>query len=83
MGKERSSKSWMAAAVPVKELSGRFGIDKCLEFIEEDGDRQGDIVVKIDQEPSIQFLAKDLIENGVSGETVPEDSLVTSSGVTG
>jgi len=65
VGKERGSKSWMATTVPVKGSSGKFGVDKCLEFIEENGDRDGDILVKTDQEPSIQYLIKDLIESRI------------------
>ena len=83
VGKERGSRSWMAATVPVKGSSGKFAVDKCLEFIEENGDRDGDILVKTDQEPSIQYLIKDLIESRAEGKTVPEESPVRSSGSNG
>jgi hypothetical protein len=83
VGKERGSKSWMATTVPVKGASGKFGIDKCLDFIEENGDREGDIIVKTDQEPAIQFLIKELIESREEGKTVPEESPVKSSGSNG
>ena len=50
VGKERMSKAWMATAVPMKGLStGRFSVDKCLEFIEENGDAEARILVKTDQ----------------------------------
>ena len=45
MGKERKRKSWMASAVPAKGRCGRFGLDKCLEFIEENGDNENDVIV--------------------------------------
>ena len=32
----------MACTVPVKGSSGKFGTDKCLEFIEENGDGEGE-----------------------------------------
>ena len=58
VGKERGSRSFMASAVPMKGGTGRFAIDKCLEFVEENGDREGNIIVKTDQEPSITYLVK-------------------------
>ena len=51
VGRERG---WMATAVPTKGASGKFSVDKCLEFFDENGDRESRIVVKTDQEPSIQ-----------------------------
>ena len=83
VGKERSTKAWMASTVPVKGSSGKFGVDKCLEFIEENGDRDSNIIVKTDQEPSIECLMKDLIEHRVNGKTIPEESPVKSSGSNG
>ena len=37
-------------------------------------------MVKTDQEPSIQYLGKDMIEKRASCETVPEESPAKSSG---
>ena len=48
MGKERKSQSWMAATIPSKRGTGKFAVDKCWNFIEENGDREGDIIVKND-----------------------------------
>ena len=83
VGKERGSKSWMASTVPVKGSSGRFAVDKCLEFISENGDKERDIIVKTDQEPSILYLVKDLISGREEGKTIPEESPVKSSGSNG
>ena len=84
VGKERMSKSWMAAAVPMKGVgTGRFVVDKCLEFIAENGDGEGDIMVKTDQEPAIELLIKDLVEFRRVGKTVVEESPVKSSGSNG
>ena len=33
VGKERVSKSRMATAVPMKGGTGRFALDKCIEFV--------------------------------------------------
>ena len=83
VGKERGSKSWMATAVPTKGASGKFSVDKCLEFIDENGDREADIIVKTDQEPSIQYLIKDLLEERRDGKTIVEESPTKSSGSNG
>ena len=49
VGRERSCKSWMATAIPNKGSTGKFGVDKCLEFFEENGGAQGTIIIKSDQ----------------------------------
>ena len=36
VGKERSTKSWMATAVPMKGGGSKFTADKCLDFIDEE-----------------------------------------------
>ena len=57
VGKERSTGSCMASAVPTKGFTtGQFTVDKFLEFVDENGDRERDIVVKTDQEPSIGYV---------------------------
>ena len=41
VGKERSTGSCMASAVPMKGFTtGKFTVDKCLEFVEENGDKE-------------------------------------------
>ena len=40
-GRERSSGAVMATAIPMKGSTGRFSVDKALEFISEVGTRQG------------------------------------------
>ena len=57
-------------------------MDRCSVFIEENGDRDNHFVVKTDQEPSIEYLIKDLIEHRKSGE-IPQESRVKSSGIDG
>ena len=70
MGRERGSKSWMATAIPSKGSTGRFAVDKCLEFFEENGDGQGTIILKSDQEPAMEFLMKEMIEARLEGRTI-------------
>ena len=48
VGRERGSKSWMAIAIPSKGSTGRFDVDKCLEFFEENGDAEVAIILKPD-----------------------------------
>ena len=83
VGKERQSKSFFATAVPNKGASGRFASDKCFEFMRENGDAEGKVIVKTDQEPSIKFLVNDVIEGRPEGRTIPEESPVKSSGSNG
>ena len=70
----------MATTVPNKGGGSKFVVDKCLEFIDENGDREGKI---IDQVPSMQFVIKDLIEERREGGTIIEESPVKSSGSNG
>ena len=73
----------MAATVPSKGGTGKFGVDKCLDFIEENGDREGNIIVKNDQEVSMQYLIKDLLVERAAGKTVWEESPFKSSSSNG
>jgi len=82
-GRERLTGNWMATAVPTKGSSGMFVVDKCLEFMQELGDHEGKVIVKNDQEPSIQFLIKDLVKAREDGKTLLEESPVKSSGSNG
>jgi hypothetical protein len=52
-------------------------------FLDENGDREGKILVKSDQEPSVVYLIKDLVEARPEGRTVVEESPVKSSGSNG
>ena len=74
VGRERSCKSWMATAIPSKGSTGKFGVDKCLEFFEENGDSQGTIIIKSDQEPAMGFLLKELVEARPEGRTIVEEA---------
>ena len=76
----------MATVVPVKGSSGRFAVEKMVEFMEECGDAAMDVIVKSDQEPAILSLMKDLVElrgDSKDKRTVLEESPVKSSGSNG
>ena len=72
-----------ATAVPTKGASGKFAVDKAIDYMEEIGDQAGKIIVKADQGPSIQYFVKDLIDSRPAGQTVVEESPVKSSGSNG
>ena len=83
VGKERLSGMKFAITVPMKGSSGKFAVDKALEFIEEVGDSNGRIIVKNDQEPSIQYFIQDMLKAREEGRTILEESPVKSSGSNG
>ena len=61
-GRERITGMYFATAVPTKGSSGRFAVDKALDYIHEAGDSGNRILVKTDQEPAIRTWIKDLVE---------------------
>ena len=67
----------------MKGPTGRFSIDKVLEFLEEAGDGVTTIVIKTDQEPSIKCLVEDLVAAREEGRTVVEESQCRAAGVMG
>ena len=83
VGKERLTKNWMATAVPTKGASGKFGVDKVLEFFEELGDRDRRIILKNDQEASMKYVITDIVASREDGRTILEESPVKSSGSNG
>ena len=74
----------MATAVPTKGFTtGKFTVDKCLEFIDENGDREMNIVAKTDQELSIEYVVNDLVGERSEGKNIVEESPKKSSGSNG
>ena len=51
VGRERGSKSRTRSAIPMHGGRRKCATDKCLECIDEHGDRKRDLIVKTDQEP--------------------------------
>ena len=83
VGRERVTGASFATAVPTKGSTGRFTIEKMIEFVEEVGDGSQAIVVKTDQEPSIKAIVEDLVKEREEGRTIVEESPVQSSGSNG
>ena len=82
-GEEAVTGMHFSTTVPTKGASGKFASDKVTEFMEEIGDRSTKVIVKTDQEPSIKYLVKDVIDARPLGQTVVEESPVKSSGSNG
>ena len=70
----------MATTIPSKGGIGRFASDKCCEFLEENGDKMSKVIVKTDQEPSIEYLIKDLVRRREEGRTIVEEAPLESKG---
>ena len=83
VGTEKGSDTAMATAVPVKGGGNEFIADKCMEFIRENGDQEGKIIVKTDQENSIKCLVEDVMARRPEGRTVVEHSPLGSKGSNG
>ena len=86
VGRERTSGMTMATVIPRKGSSGQFAVDKALEFIAECGCQSGDIIVKSDQEPAIEYLIKDIVHargDEKGSRTIVEESPVASKGSNG
>lgn len=73
----------MATVVPMKGGTGAFAVDKVLEFAEECGSAKGDIILKANQEPSIQYLIKDIMEARPDSRTLVEEAPKQSKGSNG
>ena len=83
VGRERVTGASFATAVPTKGSTGRFTIEKMIEFVEELGDGSQQIVVKTDQEPSIEAVVGDLVKEREERRTIVEESPKQSSGSNG
>ena len=42
--------------------TGRYAVDKCLQFLHENGDTDNRIIVKTDNENAIQYVVKEVVE---------------------
>ena len=81
-GRERNSGMLMATTVPTKGSSGKFAVEKAMDYLEECGDgSSGVVITKSDQEPAIKYFMKDLREarGEKDAKTIPEESQVKSS----
>ena len=81
VGSERKTGAVMATAVPMKGSTGRFSVDKVLEFMDEVGDQAVEVIVKSDQEAAIvSGLIDEVVEAREAGRTIKEESPKYSKG---
>eukprot|EP00973_Karenia_brevis_P006008 817848-Karenia_brevis.AAC.1 len=64
----------MAAAVPHKGGRGGFAVDRCLDFIDKNGDSQNSIFVNSDTGESMKLMIKMIKEDRPDGKTVVEEA---------
>ena len=82
-GREKVTGAYFATAVPRKGSTGRFAVDKALDYLHEVGDRGARVIVKTDQEPAIKTWTRDFCEAREDSRTIVEESPVKSSGSNG
>ena len=68
----------MATAVPTKGSTRRFSVDKVLDYLEV-GDRNSQVIMKTDQEPSITSLIDDVVAAREEGRSIVEEAPHKSS----
>ena len=82
-GRERMTGMTMAAVVPAKGTSGQYAVKRVLDFIQECGAAEADVILKSDQEPAIEALVDDIVKTRGGKITHVERSPVGSSGSNG
>ena len=55
-------------------------MDKCSEFLDDNGDSAGSVVIKSDQEPAIESLMNEVMGGRAEGKITVEESPKKSSG---
>ena len=81
--KHIQTKSLMASVVPAKRATHEFPAKRVRAFLKEMGLEHGDVVIKSDQEPSIQDLVQEIIRARAPAKTIPEQAPVKSSSSNG
>ena len=76
---EKYSGMKMTAVVPTKGSTGEFAAKRVIELIHECGNRDADVIIKTDREPSIKFLVSDVLKNRTGAKTLVEESPKRSS----
>eukprot|EP00973_Karenia_brevis_P007133 967390-Karenia_brevis.AAC.1 len=63
----------MATTVPQKGGRGMFAIEKCLDFVDENGDAKVDMLIKSDTEEAMKLLVRSIQEERHESKTVVEE----------
>eukprot|EP00973_Karenia_brevis_P095054 12425470-Karenia_brevis.AAC.1 len=64
----------MATTVPHKGGRGMFAVDRCLDFIDENGGSKVDLLIKSDTEEAMKMLVRSFQEERSEGKTVVEEA---------
>ena len=80
---ERYSKMKKAIVVPSKGSTGQYASRVVVGFVEELGDKDRDVILKTDQEPSIKFLVDDICTARTGAKTIKECAPKYSKGSNG
>eukprot|EP00973_Karenia_brevis_P014908 2035468-Karenia_brevis.AAC.1 len=70
----------MATTVPQTGGRGMFAVDRCLDFIDENGNSKVDILIKSDAEEAMKMLVWSIQEERSEGKTVVEEAPKTVEG---
>ena len=82
-GVERYSGMKMCSVVPTKGATGAYAARKVIELVDECGNKDANIILKTDQEPSIKYLVDDVLKFRTGAKTMVEESPKKSSGSNG
>ena len=80
---EKYTKMKKVVVVPSKGSTGKYASGVIVGFVEELGDKDRDIIVKTDQEPSIKFLVDDICQARTGAKTIKECAPKFSKGSNG
>ena len=80
---EKYSGMKASIVVPTKGADGSFAARQAIELINECGNKDADIILKLDQEPAIKYLVDDIMKNRTGAKTIPELAPEKSSGSSG
>eukprot|EP00973_Karenia_brevis_P085320 11841237-Karenia_brevis.AAC.1 len=58
----------MATTVPHKGGRGMFAVERCLDFVDDNGDAKVDILIKSDTEEAVKMLVRSIQEERVEGK---------------
>ena len=83
VGVERYSGMKMCLVVPTQGVTGAFAARKVIELVDECGNKDANIILKTDQEPSIKYLVSDVLKFRTGAKAMVEESPKKSSGSNG
>eukprot|EP00973_Karenia_brevis_P004333 593380-Karenia_brevis.AAC.1 len=80
---ERRTGAIMATTVPHKGGRGMLAVDRCLDFVDENGDANMDILIKSDTEEAMKMLVRSIQEERLEGKAVVDEAPEKAKGSNG